>query len=212
MPVILMPLGVLRGIMPVGLLLAAFLLLTACAGQQTWASDEAVSAARHVHGGAPELTLVTIMHHRSGNGHHTALFINGAERVLFDPAGSWHLDAAPERNDVHYGMTSAVGASFYLSHVRETHYAVVQRLRVTPDVAAQAMALAQQAGPVGPARCAISTSALLRALPGFEGISSNWHPHRLMQDFAQLPGVITVELHHDDPDVLRKAYAAQQPL
>lgn len=212
MPVIRMPLGVLRGIVPVGVLLSALLFLTACAGQQTWASDEAVSAARHVHGGAPELTLVTIMHHQSGNGHHTALFINGAERVLFDPAGSWHLDIAPERNDLHYGMTSSAGASFYLSHVRESHYAVVQRLRVTPDVAAQAMALAQQAGPVGPARCAISTSGLLQQLPGLGGISTNWHPHRLMQDFAQLPGVITVELHHDDPDVLNKTYQAQQPL
>ncbi|MGP9789820.1 hypothetical protein [Roseinatronobacter sp. NSM] len=207
-----MPLRGIRGIVPAGLLLAVFLFLTACAGQQIWASDDAIAAARHVHGGAPELTLVTIMHHTSGNGHHTALFINGAERVLFDPAGSWHLDTIPERNDVHYGMTSAAGASFYLSHVRESHYAVVQRLRVTPDVAAQAMALAQQGGPVGPARCAISTSGLLQQLPGLGDISRNWHPHRLMQDFAQLPGVVTVELHHDDPDLLRKAYQAQEPL
>ncbi|MDD7969497.1 hypothetical protein [Roseinatronobacter alkalisoli] len=212
MPVNVMPLGRRQGAIPAAFLVFAFLFLTACGGQQIWASDEAVAAARHVHGGAPELTLVTIMHHQSGNGHHTALFINGAERVLFDPAGSWHLDAAPERNDVHYGMTPAVGASFFLSHVRESHYAVVQRLRVTPDVAAQAMALVQQAGPVGSARCAISTSGILQQLPGLEGISRNWHPHRLMQDFAQLPGVTTVELHHNDPDVLRKAYAVQQPL
>ncbi len=186
--------------------------LAACSAPQEWASDQSVAAARYVHGGAPELTLVTIMNYRSGNGDHTALFINGSERVLFDPAGSWKLDTVPERNDVHYGITPNIGASFYISHVRETHYAVVQRLRVTPEVAAQAMALAQAAGPVPAARCAISTSAILRALPGFEGIGSSWYPHRLMQDFANLPGVQTFEIHHDSPTFLQDAYAVQRPL
>lgn len=194
------------------MVIATVLGLGACTAPAEWASDQAVAAARYVHGGAPELTLVTIMNYRTGNGDHTALFINGSERVLFDPAGSWKLDTVPERNDLHYGITPQIGASFYLSHVRETHYAVVQRLRVSPQVAAQAMALAQAAGPVPAARCAVSTSAILRQLPGFEGIGSSWYPHRLMADFATLPGVQTFEVHHDAPNALQDAYRVQQPL
>jgi hypothetical protein len=186
--------------------------LAACSAPQEWASDQSVAAARYVHGGASELTLVTIMNYRTGNGDHTAMFINGSERVLFDPAGSWKLDTVPERNDLHYGITPNIGASFYMSHVRETHYAVVQRLRVTPAVAQQAMALAAAAGPVPAARCALSTSAILRALPGFEAIRSSWYPHRLMQDFATLPGVQTFEVHYNSPTVLQDAYAVQRPL
>lgn len=205
--------GRLRSVaLRISLLLTVVVGLAACASQQEWASDESVAAARYVHGGAPELTLVTIMNYRTGNGDHTALFINGSQRVLFDPAGSWKLDTVPERNDLHYGVTPNIGASFYLSHVRETHYAVVQRLRVTPEIAAQAFALAQAAGPVPAARCALSTSALLREMAGFEGIRSSWYPHRLMQDFATLPGVQIFEVHHDSPTALQDAYAVQARL
>ena len=192
-------------------ILCALLLLSAC-GEQIWASDEAVQAARHRHGGAPELTLVTIMNYATKRGDHTALFINGSERVIFDPAGSWTQATIPERNDVHFGMTSAAGASFYASHVRPSHYAVVQRLIVSPEVAEQAMALALQAGPVPPARCASATSALLRQLPGFGGIGTTYFPHALMQSFAQMPGVQTYELHHDAPDYQAELLRVQHPL
>lgn len=197
--------------LPAFFLLAALSLLSAC-GQRIWASDEAVQVARYQHGGAAELTLVTIMNYGSGRGDHAALFINGTERVLFDPAGSWQLPTIPERNDVHFGMTPTAGASFYISHVRPSHYAVVQRLIVTPEVAQQAKALALQAGPVPPARCAAATSALLRQLPGFDTIGGTFFPQVLMRDFAQLQGVQTYELHHDDPEIQAKMIRVQQPL
>jgi hypothetical protein len=200
-----------RAVLVCWLALAA-LSLGACAGQQEWATDQAVQSARYVHGGAPELTLVTIMNYATKNGDHTALFINGTERVLFDPAGSWKLDTVPERNDMHYGITPQVGASFYMSHVRPSHYAVVQRLRVSPEVAEQVKAMALAAGPVAPARCALQTSNILRTMPGFGGIRSSWYPHRLMEDFANLPGVQTYEVHHDAPDVLQTVYRLQAPL
>lgn len=190
----------------------ALSVLSACGGHAIWASDTEIQAARHVHGGAPELTLVTIVHHETGRGDHTALFINGRERVIFDPAGSWQLDSIPQRGDVHYGMTVDAGASFYLSHVRATHFAVVQRIIVTPDVAEQAKALALAAGAVGPARCTSTTSAILRQLPGFEGVRSTFFPHVLMRDFALLPDVQSFELHHDDPDIQAKTRRVQAPL
>ncbi|WP_071798552.1 hypothetical protein [Natronohydrobacter thiooxidans] len=202
--------ALLRAFLPV-LALAALLILSAC-GQRIWASDEAVQAARYQHGGQAKLTLVTIMNYNTKRGDHTALFINGSERVLFDPAGSWKLDTIPERNDVHFGMTPSAGASFYISHVRPSHYAVVQRLIVTPDVAEQAKALALQAGPVPPARCASATSGLLRQLPGFGNIRSTFHPHSLMRSFGQIPGVQSYELHHDDPEIQTRMLHVQRPL
>ena len=196
-------------------LLAVMLLglvaLSGC-GQSIWASDAEVQAARYANGGAPELTLVTIMNYATRRGDHTALFINGRERVVFDPAGSWYLDTIPERNDVHFGMTPEAGASFFVSHVRPSHYAVVQRLEVAPDVADQAMALALQAGPVGPARCAAVTSRLLRDLPGLEPVGTTFFPHVLMRSFAELPGVQTYELHHDDPEIEAEMLRVQRPL
>ncbi len=190
----------------------ALALLGGCGGPAIWASDAEVSAARHVHGGPPELALVTIMHYGSGRGDHTALFINGAERVIFDPAGSWRRDVNPRRGDVHFGMDYEAGASFYASHVRETHYAVVQRVAVTPETAAQATALALEAGAVGPARCTAVTARILRQLPGFEGVGATFFPQVLMRDFAELPGVVTYELHQDDPDYHAALRAAQRPL
>jgi hypothetical protein len=186
--------------------------LSGCGGQGVYASDEVVQAARHVHGGLPELKLVTIVHYQTGRGDHTALFINGRERVVFDPAGSWKLDTIPQRGDVHYGMTTEAGASFFMSHVRETHYAVVQRLAVSPEVAEQAYALALAQGPVAPARCSASTSAILRQLPGFDGVRSTFFPQVLMRNFAELPGVQTYELHYDDPEVLLNTRRVQEPL
>ncbi len=196
---------------PVALVFVILLLLSACA-EQTWANDEAVQAARYHHGGAPELTLVTIMNYTTGRGDHTALFINATERVLFDPAGSWALANIPERNDVHFGMTPAIGASFYASHVRPSHFAVVQRLAVAPDVAEMAQALALQTGPVPPARCASATSRLLQQLPGLESIRSSYFPHVVMQGFATLPGVVTYELHHDSTEFQAEILAVQRPI
>lgn len=193
------------------LALAMLVVLSGC-GQRIWASDEAIQAARYQHGGAAELTLVTIMHYGTGRGDHTGLFINGSERVLFDPAGSWELPSIPERNDVHFGMTPAAGASFYISHVRDTHYAVVQRLVVPLEVAEQAKALALQAGPVPPARCAAATSALLRQLPGFGSIGGTFFPQVLMRNFGELPGVQTYELHYNDPEINAKMQQVQRPL
>lgn len=196
---------------PIAFVFVVLFLLSACA-EQKWASEDAVQAARYQHGGAPELTLVTIMNYSSGRGDHTALFINGTERVLFDPAGSWVLDNVPERNDVHFGITPAVGASFYASHIRPSHYAIVQRLVVAPEVAQRAQALALQIGPVPPARCASATSRLLQQLPGLESVRSSLFPHVVMQSFATLPGVMTYQLHHDSPEFQSEMLLVQRPL
>lgn len=194
------------------LMALALVTVAACAGERAWAPDEAIQAARYVHGGRPELTIVTVMNYRTKRGDHTAMFINADERVLFDPAGSWKLPNVPERNDLHYGMRPQIGASYYLSHTRETHYTVVQRIPVSMETALRAKKLAQEAGPVPPAHCAVSTIAILRELPGFGDLRSGYYPNKLMDQIAEIPGVITHELHYDAPDINRQVYAVQAPL
>jgi hypothetical protein len=194
------------------LMVVAFVTLAACSGERVWAPEAAVQAARFAHVGQPELVIVTIMNYRSKRGDHTAMFINADERVLFDPAGSWKLPNIPERNDLHYGIAPQIGASFYLSHTRETHYSVVQRIPVSLETALRAKQLAAEAGPVPAAHCAISTVGILRQLPGFQDLRSGYFPHKLMEQIAEIPGVTTYELHHDAPDLNRQAFAVQAPL
>lgn len=194
------------------LMVATAFVLAACAGERVWAPEAAVQAARYVHGGQAELTIVTVMNYQTKRGDHTAMFINADERVLFDPAGSWKLPDVPERNDLHYGMAPRIGASFYLSHTRETHYTVVQRIPVSMATALRAKQLAQAAGPVAPAHCAVSTVRILRELPGFEGLRSSYFPHKLMEQIAAVPGVITQELHYDALGINTQVYTVQAPL
>ena len=85
--------------------LFATLLLSACGAEPIWAPDEAVAKARYEHVGPTSVTLYTVMSTRSGAGAHAGLLINGSERVLFDPAGTWRHPKLPERNDVHFGIT-----------------------------------------------------------------------------------------------------------
>ncbi len=186
--------------------------LAACAGRGVWAPDDAVQAARYAHPGAPELALITVTHNRTGRGDHTALLISAGERVLFDPAGSWYHRLAPERHDVHHGLGPQLFAIYINYHTRETHHTVVQRMAVSPEVAQRALRLAQEKGPVNNAFCARATAEILRELPGFEGISVSWFPHELKAQFAQLDGVETHTLRHDDPDLTARIAAAQRPL
>ena len=54
----------------------------------------------------------------------------------------------------------------------------------------------------------MSTTRILRQLPGFDSIGSTWFPRRLMEDFEKLPGVQTTRIFEDDDD--DKALAVAQ--
>lgn len=182
------------------LVLVAALGLSGCAGEKIWAPDEAVRAAAYVHNGPPEIALVTSISNRTGEGAHTALLVNGSQRVLFDPAGNWKdQDRAPERNDVRFGMTPQMEANFLAYQSAGVYHAVVQRVQVSPQVAERAMQLAMANGAVAPAMCASSTSSILRQLPGFEGVSGSMFPRTLMESFASVPGVKTTVIKGSPP-------------
>jgi hypothetical protein len=195
--------------------LALVAVLAGCedAPQSDFASDQFVSQSRYVPAGAPTVTLMTMIYNDTGRSGHTALLIDGPdERVLFDPAGTWHHPVVPERNDVLYGMTPQL-FDFYMDyHARETVDVYVHEIDVAPQVAAQLIDAVERYGQVGSARCAYATSEILSQVPGFETVGRRWYPTRLMADFEAIPGVresIVVDDDSDDNLELLQAQAAQ---
>lgn len=164
------------------------------------ASPEEIAAAVYRHSGPPKLTLFTMVNNTSGAGAHTSLMVNASQRVIFDPAGSLRLRSIPERGDVLYGITPVVADFYARAHARRTYHVVVQEIEVSPAVAERALQLVQANGPVAQAQCAVSTVALLKQLPGFEGLSSTWFPTKLADQFGALPGAKTERIYENDDD------------
>lgn len=182
------------------LALLALLGLAACGAEPKWAPEEQVQAARYVHDGPPAITLYTVINNRSGSGAHSGLLVNASERIMFDPAGTWQHPRIPERNDVHFGITPRI-VNFYIDyHARETYRVVEQTVVVSPGVAELVAQRVKAYGAVPKAMCATSISAILRGVPGFEGIGSTMFPNRLMDDFAKIPGVTGRTIYDEDAD------------
>jgi hypothetical protein len=183
------------------LCLAACLMLVACGGAEPiWAPDAQVQTAAFVSDAPPSITLFTVINNRSGAGAHSGLLINGTQRVIFDPAGSWYHPNLPERNDVHYGMTDRMIAFYIDYHARVTFRVVEQTKLVSPEVAALVMQRAMAYGAVPKAQCANSISSILGGVPGFESIKNTWFPNKLSAEFAALPGVTSRVITDDDAD------------
>ena len=179
--------------------LIAVLFVAACgSAEPKWASDEAVAQARYVHGGPSSITLYTVLATRDGSGAHAGLLINASQRVMFDPAGTWHHPKLPERNDVHFGMSPLMVSYYEDYHARETYDVIAQTIEVSPAVAELAMRRAMEYGAVPKAQCTVATSSILRGVPGFEGLPSSWYPKKLMTAFGALPGVKTRKITDSD--------------
>ncbi|MCP5039040.1 MAG: hypothetical protein GY945_15715 [Rhodobacteraceae bacterium] len=180
--------------------LVALALLSACGADPKWASDEAVENAVYIHEGPTTLTLFTVISNRSGSGAHAGLLINGSQRVLFDPAGTWHHPNLPERNDVHFGITDPA-VDFYIDyHSRVTYHTIRQDIQVSPEVAEAALRAARNYGAVPKAMCTQSISSILRTLPGFESLPQTLFPKNLAEAFRELPGVTEQTFYDDDPE------------
>lgn len=191
------------------IILSLFLLLglTACAAESKWAPAEEVARARYVHGGPPTITLFTVVSNSSDNGGHAGLLINGSQRILFDPAGTWYHPQIPERNDVHYGMTENA-VDFYIDyHARVTWRVYRHDLVVSPAVAEKAIQLAEAYGAVPKAMCTQAVTSILRDLPGFESIPRTLFPTTAMAAFEKLPGVTEQVFRDNDPDDNRQILA-----
>jgi hypothetical protein len=182
------------------LCLVAVLGLSACGAESRWASDEAVRAAAYSHDGPPTVTLFTVVSTRNGSGGHSGLMVDGSQRIMFDPAGTWHHPSLPERNDVFFGMTPKM-VNFYIDyHARETYDVVQQSLVVSPEVAEMVAQRALNHGAVAKTQCAVAVSAILSGVPGFESIPRTMSPIKLMKAFGALPGATTRRISDDDAD------------
>ncbi len=182
------------------LCLALLLSLAACGAEPKWASDAEVARAIHVDDRPPSITLFTVLSNRSNGGAHSGLLINGSQRVLFDPAGTWHHPNLPERNDVHFGMNDKAVAFYIDYHARETFRVVEQTLYVTPAQADAAIRLAMAYGAVPKAQCTRSVSSILQGVPGLEDTPGTWYPAKLMKSFGKRPGVIERTITDSDAD------------
>lgn len=181
------------------LALVALGVLAGCAAEAVWAPDEAVTRAAYRHEAPPRLTVFTMINNESGAGMHSSLMINGAQRVIFDPAGSFHHETIPERHDVLYGITPQVADVYTRYHARKTYHVRIQRLDVSPEMAARAMQLVQANGPVAPSQCALATSRILGEL--FPGqVRRSWFPRKTADDFGKIPGVTEEKLYEYDGD------------
>lgn len=181
----------------------ALLALAACGGgpaNAPYAPDAAVQAARYVHQGPTSVTLFTVVNNNTGSGAHSGLLINGNERVIFDPAGSFQHPALPERNDMHFGMTDRMVAFYIDYHARESYRVVEQTVNVSPEVANLVLARAKARGAVAKAHCANSISGILRDVPGFQSLPSTFFPNKLSEEFGKLPGVTKRVITDDDAD------------
>ena len=174
--------------------------LSGCVAESVWAPDAVVSSAAYRPAGGPTVTLVTMISNTNGSGGHSALIIDGTQRLLFDPAGSWHHPLVPERNDVLYGMGEPFMGFYMDYHARETYHVVLQEIDVTPEVAAQLSQAVQSYGAVPQAQCSLSISRVLSRTPGFESIGTSWFPARTMDRFGRLPGVRERRIYDDDSD------------
>lgn len=180
--------------------LALVLLCAACAQPPAipYASDERVKASAYREPGPDTFTIFTMVSNRTGKGAHSALMINGTQRVIFDPAGSFVNERVPEQDDVLYGVTPAVLQGYKSAHARSTFHVVSQTLEVTPEQAAVAMQLAMSNGPVARAFCTNATTGLLQQVPGFGDIEQVMFPARLMEQIAARPGVVEEKYFEDD--------------
>lgn len=185
----------------VGLL--AVSLLLACTADNKWASDADVARARYVDPNPTSITLFTSINTRTKAGAHAGLMINGSERVLYDPAGSWEHPSAPERKDMIYGMTPTM-LSFYVDYQGTAPFELIQQtIYVTPEIAERVKQAAISYGSANKAECTKAIGIVLRSVPGFETLPTTWFPKAMSRGFATLPGVVTRTVTSESGDLRR---------
>ncbi|MEL7167451.1 MAG: hypothetical protein AAGL96_18455 [Pseudomonadota bacterium] len=191
-------------------LLLGALALAGCAlpPEIPYASDDRVKSLAWRAPGPPTLTVFTMVNNRTGKGQHTALMINGSQRVIFDPAGSFVNARVAEQEDVLYGVTPAVLAGYKSAHARNSHHVLSQTVEVTPQQAETALALAVSNGAVPRAYCTNATTGLLRQVPGFADVRQSFFPDSLREDFAARADVRSEQYFEDDEGTIQDGIAA----
>lgn len=189
-------------------------MLAGCAAQYVWAPDDVVARAVYRHDGPPMISVLTMISNDTGRGHHSALLINASQRVIFDPAGTVNQNLVPERHDVLFGATPEFTDFYIRAHSRETFHVLIQEIPVSAAVAERALQIVLSGEPARPGYCTQATVAVLRQLPGFEGLNQTWYPHNLSAQLSTLPGVRESRVYENDADdkaLAIEAYRSKLP-
>lgn len=171
--------------------------------------DAELAQAVYRHDGPAALTLFTMVNNANESGAHTSLMVNGSQRLIFDPAGSFRHPQIASKNDVIFGVTPVMADTYTRFHARETFHVIVQEVEVSPATADEIIARVLAMGPVPRAQCALSISGLLSTVPELQGsIRRTWFPNNLAKQFGALPGATTERLYEYDDDDRFKALEA----
>jgi hypothetical protein len=189
-----MSFGAFRGALAA---LACALLLAGCEIYEP-ASPDDISRASYASTEPPSITLVSMVNTRTGKSAHSALLINGSQRVLYDPAGTFTHPDLPRRGDIHYGITPRYLDYYERYHARHSHFVHSQTVYVSRAVADQVLANAQAIGPTPKMLCNTSVAAALRPVPPFTEVRTTIFPEASREDFARIPGVVDSYVREDD--------------
>lgn len=181
--------------------------VSACGTMPVYDSAAEVAKASYSHDAPASLTLITMISNKTGRGGHSSLMINSDQRTMYDPAGRYWNSTIAEQNDLLYGITPENLKRYVSFHARDTHHVVLQTVEVSPQVARQAFQLAKDRGTSWDAMCSTNVTHILRRVQGFEDMKGSAFPAKLMERFAQLPGVETEKVfeydsHKRDPSEL----------
>jgi hypothetical protein len=175
----------------------AGLVLAGCETYQP-ATPEEVARARYVSDEPPSVTLLSMVNTRSGKSAHSALLINGSERVLYDPAGTFQHPELPRRGDIHYGITPRYLDYYERYHARFSHFVHVQTVEVSRATADQVLANAQAEGKTLKMLCAGSVTGALQPVEPFTHVRWTLSPEGVREDFARIAGVVDSYVYEVD--------------
>jgi hypothetical protein len=164
----------------------------------TPATPEEISQARYVSSEPPSITLMSMVDERSGTSAHSGVLINGSQRVLFDPAGTFTHPDLPRSGDIHYGMTPRFVDYYERYHARAGYFVETQRVPVTQAQADQIFANAVARGKSLKMECGLAVSGVLQPVPPVTGVGTALFPESIREDFATIPGVETIRIYEND--------------
>lgn len=178
----------------------ALLLLAVLAGCESYepARPEDIARARYVSPEPASITLYSMVNARSGRSAHSALLINGSERALYDPAGTFTHPELPRAGDIHYGMTPRFVDYYERYHARFSHFVQAQTVEVSRETADLVLANAQAEGKTLKMHCGLAVAAVLRPVSPFSDVRSSYFPEGARKDFARIPGVVDSYVYEVD--------------
>lgn len=162
------------------------------------AAPEEIARAVHVSDEPPSISLLSMVNARSGRSAHAALLINGSQRVLYDPAGTFTHPDLPRAGDVHYGMSPEFVDYYERYHARFSHFVHVQTVQVDRATADRILANAQAEGKTLKLHCGLAVAGALGGVPLFGDVRRSYFPEGAREDFARIPGVTERFIHEDD--------------